>query len=130
MIRRPPRSTRTDTLFPYTTLFRSTHHMDEAERLSDLVHVIDRGRLVASGTPFELTRAREQTTIRLVVTDPFTEYAPDLLKTALGDDTEVTAINAQRLMITAPADSTTLDTVARLYSIGSASWRYRVSTYG
>src|SRR3546814_1052376 len=26
MIRRPPRSTRTDTLFPYTTLFRSSHH--------------------------------------------------------------------------------------------------------
>src|SRR3546814_3855556 len=25
MIRRPPRSTRTDTLFPYTTLFRSWH---------------------------------------------------------------------------------------------------------
>src|SRR3546814_10495849 len=25
MIRRPPRSTRTDTLFPYTTLFRSCH---------------------------------------------------------------------------------------------------------
>src|SRR3546814_1677692 len=26
MIRRPPRSTRTDTLFPYTTLFRSWSH--------------------------------------------------------------------------------------------------------
>src|SRR3546814_2961656 len=26
MIRRPPRSTRTDTLFPYTTLFRSHAH--------------------------------------------------------------------------------------------------------
>src|SRR3546814_19194256 len=25
MIRQPPRSTRTDTLFPYTTLFRSAH---------------------------------------------------------------------------------------------------------
>src|SRR3546814_5957532 len=25
MIRRPPRSTRTDTLFPYTTLFKGTH---------------------------------------------------------------------------------------------------------
>src|SRR3546814_13814172 len=25
MIRRPPRSTRTDTLFPYTTLFRARH---------------------------------------------------------------------------------------------------------
>src|SRR3546814_12653029 len=31
MIRRPPRSTRTDTLFPYTTLFRS-----EAEAFKDL----------------------------------------------------------------------------------------------
>src|SRR3546814_9753055 len=28
MIRRPPRSTRTDTLFPYTTLFRSQHSVD------------------------------------------------------------------------------------------------------
>src|SRR3546814_16347814 len=27
MIRRPPRSTRTDTLFPYTTLFRSLRHL-------------------------------------------------------------------------------------------------------
>src|SRR3546814_18659465 len=28
MIRRPPRSTRTDTLFPYTTLFRSFQRVD------------------------------------------------------------------------------------------------------
>src|SRR3546814_4233303 len=31
MIRRPPRSTRTDTLFPYTTLFRSTVDPDAAD---------------------------------------------------------------------------------------------------
>src|SRR3546814_9848900 len=33
MIRRPPRSTRTDTLFPYTTLFRSCppQHLDPAD---------------------------------------------------------------------------------------------------
>src|SRR3546814_16229662 len=30
MIRRPPRSTRTDTLFPYTTLFRSIAHDRDA----------------------------------------------------------------------------------------------------
>src|SRR3546814_4794021 len=30
MIRRPPRSTRTDTLFPYTTLFRSSASRREA----------------------------------------------------------------------------------------------------
>src|SRR3546814_19712240 len=32
MIRRPPRSTRTDTLFPYTTLFRSADAVDGAVR--------------------------------------------------------------------------------------------------
>src|SRR3546814_3577607 len=30
MIRRPPRSTRTDTLFPYTTLFRSLRVVEQA----------------------------------------------------------------------------------------------------
>src|SRR3546814_5575826 len=32
MIRRPPRSTRTDTLFPYTTLFRSADRVAAIER--------------------------------------------------------------------------------------------------
>src|SRR3546814_9527272 len=37
MIRRPPRSTRTDTLFPYTTLFRSADRLDRAGlRIADL----------------------------------------------------------------------------------------------
>src|SRR3546814_2483635 len=36
MIRRPPRSTRTDTLFPYTTLFRSLHDLLAHRALEDL----------------------------------------------------------------------------------------------
>src|SRR3546814_13276596 len=39
MIRRPPRSTRTDTLFPYTTLFRSVAEIDPASQLADDDHV-------------------------------------------------------------------------------------------
>src|SRR3546814_3044516 len=38
MIRRPPRSTRTDTLFPYTTLFRSAesaHHPPAGRRCAN-----------------------------------------------------------------------------------------------
>src|SRR3546814_4811540 len=35
MIRRPPRSTRTDTLFPYTTLFRSFEAFEPARRRDD-----------------------------------------------------------------------------------------------
>src|SRR3546814_15245818 len=34
MIRRPPRSTRTDTLFPYTTLFRSRGRVSAATRVA------------------------------------------------------------------------------------------------
>src|SRR3546814_7042182 len=45
MIRRPPRSTRTDTLFPYTTLFRSmlrTRHQCERPQRGDVaVHAED-----------------------------------------------------------------------------------------
>src|SRR3546814_7830666 len=44
MIRRPPRSTRTDTLFPYTTLFRSQHwlqdNMGKPLRISDLADAL------------------------------------------------------------------------------------------
>src|SRR3546814_6312089 len=43
MIRRPPRSTRTDTLFPYTTLFRSRRIDDHARSDRTLPH----GRLGA-----------------------------------------------------------------------------------
>src|SRR3546814_7195903 len=35
MIRRPPRSTRTDTLFPYTTLFRSAHQKQHYNRTDE-----------------------------------------------------------------------------------------------
>src|SRR3546814_14736962 len=40
MIRRPPRSTRTDTLFPYTTLFRS----NEEGQSVQLAQLFDHGR--------------------------------------------------------------------------------------
>src|SRR3546814_9681881 len=40
MIRRPPRSTRTDTLFPYTTLFRSGDAEHAEQALAD--HQVDR----------------------------------------------------------------------------------------
>src|SRR3546814_11223379 len=40
MIRRPPRSTRTDTLFPYTTLFRS-------------IQIADRLQTVSASRPFD-----------------------------------------------------------------------------
>src|SRR3546814_6911818 len=49
MIRRPPRSTRTDTLFPYTTLFRSSNHM-----LNIGPHVMDVGAMTPNLWLFEI----------------------------------------------------------------------------
>src|SRR3546814_8831061 len=62
MIRRPPRSTRTDTLFPYTTLFRSDQPVDH--RIFNHPH--DQGiALQARGHIREQT-GREQRFQRLV----------------------------------------------------------------
>jgi len=38
------------------TVVLTTHAMDEAEQLSDQVHVVSAGKLIASGTPDELTQ--------------------------------------------------------------------------
>src|SRR3546814_4936245 len=48
MIRRPPRSTRTDTLFPYTTLFRSVTETESKSGLTGWVLAIVRA-MQASG---------------------------------------------------------------------------------
>src|SRR3546814_1881867 len=73
MIRRPPRSTLTDTLFPYTTLFRSPHpriaHPDEAARLRgrqtvhqpiEFEHQIRRPRRRAERQPRRRSRGDER----------------------------------------------------------------------
>src|SRR3546814_8598878 len=55
MIRRPPRSTRTDTLFPYTTLFRSYLHPAQIVMIAVDHQVDPRAR-----PDFEALKARRQ----------------------------------------------------------------------
>src|SRR3546814_6277825 len=45
MIRRPPRSTRTDTLFPYTTLFRSRSLHPRVPRWTSEIQIVRYRRL-------------------------------------------------------------------------------------
>ncbi|NYD29916.1 ATP-binding cassette domain-containing protein [Nocardioides kongjuensis] len=94
------------------TVVLTTHYLEEAERLADRVHILDRGRLVASGTPLELTRGGTVATIRIVVTQPFPPGAPEELVRSLGDGTELTVLDPLSLQLSGPADSTTLATVA------------------
>ena len=43
------------------TVLLTTHDLDEAERLADHVVIVDRGRVVADGTPAELVRGGDRT---------------------------------------------------------------------
>src|SRR3546814_10321483 len=71
MIRRPPRSTRTDTLFPYTTLFRSG---DRIRLRANAIMMLQRRELLRAGDdlavelgkPFVEARAGEAIEGRLV----------------------------------------------------------------
>src|SRR3546814_9716533 len=66
MIRRPPRSTRTDTLFPYTTLFRVLHQLRHAmsndllsqDEIDALLHGVDSGKVDTTPAPAAPGEAR------------------------------------------------------------------------
>jgi len=95
------------------TVVLTTHYMEEAERLADRIHIIDHGRLIASGSPLELTRGGRSATIRLVVTRPFPPNAPESLRRALGDRVEVTLLDAMSIVVAGPADASSLAVVSR-----------------
>jgi ABC-2 type transport system ATP-binding protein len=95
------------------TVVLTTHHMDEAEHLTDRIHIIDRGTLIATGTPAELTRGGHSATIRLVVNRPFPDGAPESLRRELGPLTEVRQLDEVSMLIHGPADASTLGRVSR-----------------
>src|SRR3546814_5191930 len=68
MIRRPPRSTRTDTLFPYTTLFRSLpRHAHDCFRLEVIMQGsmdVGDGRILKTGA--------------VMMSEPLTLYGPHI----------------------------------------------------
>src|SRR3546814_14340962 len=64
MIRLPPRSTLTDTLFPYTTLFRSAV---PAQRKQRLARLLPPGQVLEAGDEDVAVRGREHEA-RVVVT--------------------------------------------------------------
>lgn len=71
------------------TLVLTTHYMDEAEQLCDRLVVMDKGRIVAEGSPSDLVRAystREVVELRFVMVDPDVAVAT---VTDLGERVEV-----------------------------------------
>src|SRR3546814_19705976 len=80
MIRRPPRSTRTDTLFPYTTLFRSPLRQTlffSATMAADMRRLADK----FLSNPKEIEVARQATTAESIT--QFLINVPDRKSTRL-----------------------------------------------
>src|SRR3546814_13423502 len=65
MIRRPPRSTRTDTLFPYTTLFRSDELKSKWQTEKDVVEAIQEKKGQLEQLKIEMEQRSEEHTSEL-----------------------------------------------------------------
>jgi ABC-type multidrug transport system ATPase subunit len=86
------------------TLVLTTHYLDEAERLADRVAVLAHGRIVASGTPAELTGAVPATEIRyrengrevVLETDQPTRVLNELTSRALAERRELEGLEVRR----------------------------------
>jgi ABC-2 type transport system ATP-binding protein len=62
-----------------TTVFLTTHYLDEADALCDRIAIIDYGKIVAEGTPEELKRAVAGDVVTLTVAGD-QQRALDLVK--------------------------------------------------
>jgi len=86
------------------TILLTTHYLDEAEQLADRVAVLAKGRIVASGTPAELTGAVQATEIRyrengrevVLETDEPTRVLHELTSAALAERRELDGLTVRR----------------------------------
>src|SRR3546814_5812022 len=90
MIRRPPRSTRTDTLFPYTTLFRSIY-----TAVSGMNASMTRERVIASNMANAQTIGFRK---EIIQATPMTLEGPQLEARAMTSRSEEHTSELQSLM--------------------------------
>jgi ABC-2 type transport system ATP-binding protein len=106
-----------------TTVLLSTQYLDEADRLAGRVAVIDRGRVVAEGTPSELKASVGGERIDVAVADPdlypdAVERAVAALVRATGEQPEIDAASGR---ITAPAAAGAESLVAAVRELDKAN---------
>jgi ABC-2 type transport system ATP-binding protein len=92
-----------------TAVVLTTHLMDEAERLADRVFVVDAGRVVAAGSPAELTGARGAAEQVRFGARPRLDLTA--LRSALPADVRVSEQSPGDYLVSGPVDPRVLSTV-------------------
>jgi ABC-2 type transport system ATP-binding protein len=83
-----------------TTVFLTTHYMDEADSLSDRLLVIDHGTIVAEGTPAELKKRVSGDAVTLTLRDEAdAARAAEIAGAIEGADTPSLEVNVVRLHV-------------------------------
>jgi ABC-2 type transport system ATP-binding protein len=83
-----------------TTVFLTTHYMDEADSLSDRILIIDNGTIVAEGTPAELKKRVSGDAITLTLrTEPDSARAAEIAAGLAGADAPAIEANIVRLHV-------------------------------
>jgi ABC-2 type transport system ATP-binding protein len=83
-----------------TTVFLTTHYMDEADSLSDRILIIDHGTIVAEGTPAELKKRVRGDTITLTLRgEDEAQQAAGIAAGLAGADQPVVEANMVRLHV-------------------------------
>ncbi|GAA0697116.1 ABC transporter ATP-binding protein [Kitasatospora atroaurantiaca] len=90
------------------TVVVTTHHMDEAEQLADQVAVVDRGRVIATGSPEELCRGGAESSLHF---DGPAGLDLGSLRKVLPDGAAVTEPAPGSYRVEAPLDPRLLATV-------------------
>lgn len=87
-----------------TTIFLTTHYMDEADHLSNRISIIDHGKIIATGTTWQLKNALGRDSIYIETSDN------DAAHTMLSTDSRVTSIRRKKkgLFIMVDGDGTLL----------------------
>jgi ABC-2 type transport system ATP-binding protein len=98
-----------------TTVLLTTQYLDEADQLADTIVVIDRGLVVAQGTPEQLKASIGRPQVRVTLPD-LDAAALERVRSVLGDQAEIHGVS-----VTMPASNglaTLSDVVAQLEHMG------------
>jgi ABC-2 type transport system ATP-binding protein len=100
-----------------TTIILTTHYMDEADSLCDRIAIIDRGSIVALGSPRELKASMGGDVVEMILNDPVEAFIEELKMNPNFSKVETDSINVR---LSAEHGSSSLPLIFRIASENKA----------